>query len=251
MMKQSIYKYALFLCEIILIGLLVTIVVIVKLNPNLSTEYYSTFSSLVMLSILLSFAIFYLAWKSQLELISIQNQSKDVIDEKNINDLKPSKKETSDSVNHIKIIEEICEKLKAKSKDDIVSSFIREFSLKMNMGAAIAFKRNNKKYNPISQWALIIDKDEIEFQEGEGIHGQAVKNKNTIRLSNISDNIMIITSSSGTTNPKSLYIIPLFINDKVDYLMEFASFKEDDDDEFGAIKFAADKIQSLLIEKAE
>jgi len=251
MKKQSIYKYALFLSEIILIGLLVAIVVIVKLNPNLSTEYYSTFSSLVMLSILLSFVIFYLAWKSQLELISIQNQSKDVIEKKNLNDLKPSKNETSENINHIEIIEEICENLKTKPKEEIISEFIRKFSLKMNMGAAIAFKRNNNKYNPIAQWALILEKDKIEFQEGEGVHGQAVKNKNTIRLSNISDSIMIITSSSGKTNPKSLYIIPILIDDKVDYLVEFASFKEDDDDEFGAIKIAADKIQSLLIEKAE
>jgi two-component system chemotaxis sensor kinase CheA len=102
----------------------------------------------------------------------------------------------------------------------------------------------------MAQWAILIDKKDIEFAEGEGIHGQAAQNKKIIKLSDISDNIIIITSSSGKTSPKSLYIIPLLIENETEFLIEFASFKSDDEDEFEAIKVLAEKLQSL-IEKAK
>jgi len=250
MKKQLIYKYGLIFSVITLITLLISLLFFIKQNQiSDSASYFNSFSIIITLAILLIFFVFYIAWKSQLELISFQAESKDLSDKKNINkqDFNSNSNETID---YYKIIEEIIEKSKSDSKDEIVSKFIREVSLNLNMGAAIAFKKTSKKFTPIAQWAILIDKKDIEFTEGEGIHGQAAQNKKIIRLSEISDSIIIITSSSGKTSPKSLYIIPMLIENKTEFLIEFASFKSDDEDEFEAIKVLAEKLQSL-IEKAK
>ena len=64
------------------------------------------------------------------------------------------------------------------------------------------------------------------IQEHEGLVGQAYKDVDTIYVTDIPQNYIDITSGMGGTNPRSILVIPLKLNETVYGIMELASFEE-------------------------
>ncbi|HAS43000.1 MAG TPA: hypothetical protein DCS93_21150 [Microscillaceae bacterium] len=60
----------------------------------------------------------------------------------------------------------------------------------------------------------------------EGLVGQAYKDVDTIYVTDIPQNYIDITSGMGGTNPRSILVIPLKLNETVYGIMELASFDE-------------------------
>jgi methyl-accepting chemotaxis protein len=60
---------------------------------------------------------------------------------------------------------------------------------------------------------------------GEGIVGQCYVEGQTIYMTKIPNHYLAITSGLGGTNPSSLLVIPLKTNDKIEGVLELASFK--------------------------
>src|SRR5690606_8919662 len=61
---------------------------------------------------------------------------------------------------------------------------------------------------------------------GQGLVGQAYLEEGIIYLTTIPDNYIAITSGLGEGNPKSLIVIPLKYNDKIEAVIEIASFNK-------------------------
>jgi methyl-accepting chemotaxis protein len=67
---------------------------------------------------------------------------------------------------------------------------------------------------------------EKNIQKGEGLIGRCILEKETIYLTDIPDNYVKINSGLGDSNPRSLLLVPLAMNDDVFGVIEVASFKE-------------------------
>ena len=87
----------------------------------------------------------------------------------------------------------------------------------------------------------------LEFSVGEGLSGQAVKDKKSLYLTDIPEGYITIISGLGEGNPKSLFIVPAFSEDEVIGLAEFASLIEIDETKRELIEIMVEKIATNLV----
>lgn len=67
---------------------------------------------------------------------------------------------------------------------------------------------------------------EKEIAPGQGLIGQAYLEKSSIYLKDVPNDYASITSGLGESTPKEVLIVPLIVNDEVEGIYEFASFKK-------------------------
>jgi putative methionine-R-sulfoxide reductase with GAF domain len=64
------------------------------------------------------------------------------------------------------------------------------------------------------------------YSPGEGLLGQAYLEKEHIFITDIPENYVRITSGLGASNPRSLLIMPMMVNEVVEGVLEIASFQK-------------------------
>jgi hypothetical protein len=87
---------------------------------------------------------------------------------------------------------------------------------------------------------------EKRVNAGEGLLGQVYLEKDTIYLTQLPDNYLQITSGLGDSNPRCLLIVPLKIQDKVEGVLEIASFQTLNDYEIAFVEKLAESIASSI-----
>jgi GAF domain-containing protein len=104
---------------------------------------------------------------------------------------------------------------------------------KLELRSCYAFER--KKYR------------EKVVDSGEGILGEAFREKRTIYITKIPDNYVRITSGLGDATPTSLLITPLKVNDEIEGMIEIASFQKFLPHEIDFVEKVCESVASTII----
>ncbi|MDP4266974.1 MAG: GAF domain-containing protein, partial [Bacteroidota bacterium] len=119
----------------------------------------------------------------------------------------------------------------AELGDEIITNMVKYMDA--NQGAIFALEEDqeNSKNSTLSMIACYAWNKRRNYLEkkiniGEDLAGQAVLDKETIYLTEIPDDYVEITSGLGKTNPKSILIVPLKINDIILGVIEIASLNK-------------------------
>lgn len=139
-----------------------------------------------------------------------------------------------------------------KLADEIISSLVKYIGA--NQGALFIIEGNSEAGNQDEEYmemAAVYAWDKKKFLEkkiyrGEGLAGQAWIEGDTIYLTEVPDNYVSITSGLGESNPRSILIVPLKVNDEIHGVIEIASFREYDEFEIEFIGRVCESIASTI-----
>ena len=87
---------------------------------------------------------------------------------------------------------------------------------------------------------------EQEYEEGQGLVGQAYLEGEYIHLTQIPDNYISITSGLGEATPSSLLIMPLKVNDIIEGIIEIAAFKKYEEHQIQFIEKLGENVASYI-----
>ena len=83
-------------------------------------------------------------------------------------------------------------------------------------------------------------------EEGEGLIGRCAKERSTIYLTEVPDGYIEIRSGMGHSNPKSILIVPLKVDNQLYGVVEIASFKELEKHEIEFVEKIGENIASTI-----
>jgi len=143
---------------------------------------------------------------------------------------------------------------KRNPKDDIgtfaeriLANIARQFEVVM--GVIYLKDEKTKEFKPVSTYAWASEKPPAPFKTGEGLNGQTAKNKNVLKLADIPEGYIRITSSLGSGLPTNLILVPLLLNKECIGMMELAFYKEIDEETEWILKNLAMIISNSFVTK--
>lgn len=135
-----------------------------------------------------------------------------------------------------------------KLADEVIGSLVKY--LKANQGAIYIIDDNTEGEATMSMKACYAwDKKKFlnqQIHKGEGLAGQAWQEGDIVYLTDVPQNYIRITSGLGDSNPTSVLIVPLKVNDEVYGVVEIASFGEFQDFEKEFVQKVAESIASTI-----
>jgi hypothetical protein len=154
---------------------------------------------------------------------------------------KPEKE--SEAINLISLIPPKTLKLE-NFADQLLSNLAKEIKL---VQAVLFCKAGEGTFSSCGQFAYFKDQKPADFQTGETLPGQAVKNKMLVVLSNIPQDYLTVSSGLGKGVPSYLIFIPLIFKDEVVGLIECASFENIDERYTKALEEWALKVAENIV----
>lgn len=135
----------------------------------------------------------------------------------------------------------------SKLGDELIKNLV--WYLNASLGGVFVKNEDNQPVTFDLSSAFAYDRNRYlfkSFEEGEGLIGTCAVERNTIFLTEIPQDYIEITSGLGDTNPSSLLIIPLIIEDDVLGVIELASLKKFEDFEIEFVEKLGQSIASTL-----
>ena len=105
----------------------------------------------------------------------------------------------------------------------ILRNFAKDFFIVQ--GIFFIKNKKTKKFQPTATYAFYSENEIKEFEEGDGITGQAALNKNIKLITDIAEGYITVLSGLGSSSPTNLLIIPLVLNDETIAIAELAAFE--------------------------
>jgi two-component system chemotaxis sensor kinase CheA len=142
----------------------------------------------------------------------------------------------------------ITSKEKDQNPENYVEKQLINLSKQINIAQAVFYiKNDNNIFEPISTYAFYSENEISSIKEGEGIIGQAIKDKKMLSIDEIPDGYITIISGLGSGNPKSLLIVPALIDNNVVAVAEIASLNKFTEEQKNIINEAINKISANII----
>lgn len=141
--------------------------------------------------------------------------------------LKAVKRNIEDALDIQGIAKKVTRRLRIDSNpvrwgEQLLSSFVAELE---TMTGVFYYKNSSGIFRASATFALPQADDPYEFEEGVGLTGNVVKNKQVSVYRNIPDDYTDVYSGLGKAKPSYLAIIPILRNDEVIAVVELAGFK--------------------------
>lgn len=128
------------------------------------------------------------------------------------------------------------EKIQALAKDikepklkceKVFSSLCMKIEASQGILYAVTKERNKKFIDLFAAFANNLPENkQVRYEFGEGLAGQAAKDKKKINIKDIPEGYITIISGLGAASPNHLAIIPIMEKGEIKYVAEIASFKE-------------------------
>jgi PAS domain S-box-containing protein len=136
-----------------------------------------------------------------------------------------------------------------KLSDEIISNLVKY--LKANQGALYIADENDADDEPTMSMKACYAWDKKKYlnqkiYKGEGLAGQAWQEGDTVYLTDVPHDYIRITSGLGDSNPSSVVIVPLKVNDQIFGVVELASFNIFQDFEIEFVQKIAESIASTI-----
>jgi putative methionine-R-sulfoxide reductase with GAF domain len=135
--------------------------------------------------------------------------------------------------------------------EDYTERILQNLAKQFDLVLGIFYLKNEitSLFQPLSTFAWSSDTPPASFNIGEGLTGQAAKNKVLMKVDNIPDDYIKILSGLGSGSPKNLLIVPLLLNKETIGIIEIASFKVFDKETEWTVKYLAKIIANSIITK--
>ena len=123
--------------------------------------------------------------------------------------------------------------------------------LRINQGGVFLLNNTGDEAEKVFEMTSCVAFDRKKFADkivkwGEGLIGRCAQEKQTIYITDIPDDYINITSGLGDSNPRSILIVPLKVNEEIHGVIELASFKEFQSFEIGFVEKTAESIASTI-----
>lgn len=154
------------------------------------------------------------------------NKESEVSDKINIKD-SPEKTESL-IINPYDILKEISLKLSHSKNNNNAKILLKCLASEFDIMQGAVFIYNNKSrlYEINEGYALTPGYKPEPFSPGEGLHGQAAKDMQVIKYTNLSKTYRLLSSGLGNTYARFLYLLPLINKNKCIALIEFSTLAD-------------------------
>jgi len=179
---------------------------------------------------------------------TIEKEVEVIVEKKVYIENKSNENETTTKENDLEkavnLIDDINEKT---NQEEYINKQLSKIAKNFDLDQIVFYlKQDNNKFKILGKYALTME-DNTEFSVGEGLSGQAVKDKKPLYITDIPEGYITIISGLGNGNPKSLFIVPAFFDDEVIGLAEFASLSEISEAKRELIEIMLEKIAINLV----
>jgi transcriptional regulator with GAF, ATPase, and Fis domain len=198
-----------------------------SLNPSIHTS--NRLYLLVFLILIFASGMFILHLLEEREIRHIQD-----VDTKDEEDAEPKVEESEEEdyktpyeVDIDELAEEIIPKFdRSESLEVYAEKILLNIARQFKYVQGVLYLKNNrsKLFESICTYAYTAEKDPAPFKEGEGLVGQAVKNRKLLNLTSLPEGYIVVQSGLGKLLPDNLVIIPLMLNRETIGVIELASF---------------------------
>ena len=94
--------------------------------------------------------------------------------------------------------------------ENLLDKFLINISKEYDLAQGICFLKNDKDlYASVAKYAYFAEEEPVSFTEGNGLSGQAAKNKKQLLITDIPEHYAEIISGLGKSYPKEILITPI------------------------------------------
>jgi len=192
-------------------------------NGNTNHPSFIVFTVLIVLFLSWFYYIIFNAYRKKIE--EKTSMEPDVETELLGNELAVSEEKTTESFNKEDFIAGILPANKT-TLNIYCEEILLNLAKKLNIVQGLFYikPKTEETFEPIALYAYYSDKKPSAFIVGEGLPGQAIKDKRVVIIQNIPENYVPVVSGLGTGKPKNLLMLPVLADNEPVGLIEVTVF---------------------------